>query len=401
MDRRFFMSAFGVGVFIGSICVSLFTKPKSDLFRFPAAVEIPEEFFVKDLDTDLGEKFESNDFNAEKKYISEIVGIFIKFIKDVKEKNGSDLTTRGAHARSLACLKGELQIQNQSLPENLRVGLYSKDQQIYKTWVRVSNTSRDPIGPDQNQQTRGFALKIFGVNGPKLIDNQDGQTMDMLNIALENFVVADNVDYPKVAKEEEGKLAMAWRLGVERMWNLLDSVFRSQREQNPMRLEYFSAVPYRLGPANGPKKAIKSRVVLCDPKEGEKFPSVKHTPDNVVSNILSTIRIAEELCYSLQIQVAGPKDNVEDSTTGWDSEYITVAKLKISSKDNLSDNVRGRQEFCENLSFNPWRTLEVHRPLGRTNRARKTTYLMSSMFRHSENNVEVKEPDVTSFEKVP
>ena len=43
-------------------------------------------------------------------------------------------------------------------------------------------------------------------------------------------------------------------------------------------------------------------------------------------------------------------------------------------------------QFCENLSFNPWRTLPEHRPLGSINRARLQVYPAISRFRHRKNN---------------
>lgn len=73
----------------------------------------------------------------------------------------------------------------------------------------------------------------------------------------------------------------------------------------------------------------------------------------------------------------------------------------MDKTENSADRIAGRKDFCENLSFNPWRTLETHRPLGRINRARKTTYLMSSTFRHNSNRVEIAEPTEASFASQP
>jgi hypothetical protein len=48
--------------------------------------------------------------------------------------------------------------------------------------------------------------------------------------------------------------------------------------------------------------------------------------------------------------------------------------------------------FCENLAFNPWRSLPEHRPLGGINRVRKDLYQELAKFRHQRNGVSYTEP---------
>lgn len=235
----------------------LSSAPTPDPSREPSSVEIPDRFFVQDLDQELGEKFEDGDFAKEKKYITNVVNTFLKFIQDVHSKTPTDATHRGAHAKALACLKGSFSVNNENLPENLRVGLFAKNES-YKTWIRVSNSSQDPFSKDKEQNTRGFAMKLLGVEGPKLIDpEQASSTMDLLTVAAEAFVAKDNSNYSKIS-EGENPVALFVRLGVARALSLVATVKKTQSEQNPLRLEYFSTVPYRLGPASGPKKASRA-----------------------------------------------------------------------------------------------------------------------------------------------
>ena len=117
----------------------------------------------------------------------------------------------------------------------------------------------------------------------------------------------------------------------------------------------------------------------------------------LAKNIADTVSSVDEICYDFKVQIAGPGDNVEDATIAWRAPYETVAKLWIRKADNPVPAIVGRQAFCENLSFNPWRTLEAHRPLGRINRARRTAYLMSSSYRHQVNNVPQVEPTESSW----
>jgi len=49
-------------------------------------------------------------------------------------------------------------------------------------------------------------------------------------------------------------------------------------------------------------------------------------------------------------------------------------------------------QYCETLSFSPWRTLPEHRPLGGINRARLRVYPAIARFRHEKNDVVFREP---------
>lgn len=378
-----------------------FLPTQPPMVREPGSVEIPENFFVQDLDQELGESFEDNDLNKEKQYITNVANTFLSFSKQVREKHSSSQTFRGAHGRALSCLKGQFEVQSQNLAENLRVGLFSKNE-TYKTWIRISNSDQDPFSKDGDQNTRGFAMKLLGVEGKKLIDPEEHiPTLDLLMVAAEAFVARDNFNYSKIADGTETNFQLFLRLGVARLAALLSSVSTAKAEMNPLRLNYFSTVSYRLGPEKGPKQAIKFRIVLCDPKGGEKFPAGKEGVSNLEKNITDTFNAVEEVCYDFKVQMKSKSDNVEDATTKWKSEYKTVAKLRIKKNENSTDAIAGRKDLCENFSLNPWRTLEEHRPLGRINRARKTTYLMSSKFRHGSNRTSNEEPEASSFEQIP
>ena len=56
------------------------------------------------------------------------------------------------------------------------------------------------------------------------------------------------------------------------------------------------------------------------------------------------------------------------------SAAIRIPNQSFASNEQL--------EFCENLSFTPWRALPEHRPLGGINGTRKKSYLAISQRRH-------------------
>jgi hypothetical protein len=69
--------------------------------------------------------------------------------------------------------------------------------------------------------------------------------------------------------------------------------------------------------------------------------------------------------------------------------FHEVATVYIPRQD--IDSPR-RNEFAENISFNPWHALPEHRPLGVINRVRKVVYDKISNVRHEMNSVERQEP---------
>ncbi len=66
--------------------------------------------------------------------------------------------------------------------------------------------------------------------------------------------------------------------------------------------------------------------------------------------------------------------SVENSQKEWlesDAPFYKVATILIPEQEfDTPDN----NDRCENLSFDPWRVLPEHRPLGATNRVRKIVY---------------------------
>jgi hypothetical protein len=85
------------------------------------------------------------------------------------------------------------------------------------------------------------------------------------------------------------------------------------------------------------------------------------------------------------LQQPGLPMPVEDATIVWkksDSPFVTVAHIEIPAQefDTLQQN-----EFCENLSFNPWHALPDHRPVGVFNRVRKALYSEVAKYRWAAN----------------
>ena len=78
--------------------------------------------------------------------------------------------------------------------------------------------------------------------------------------------------------------------------------------------------------------------------------------------------------------------------------YGVQKKVLISVLQNyIYHNKRicaiGQEEFGSNLSFNIWRTLPEHQPLGSIAEVRRTVYAASAETRHQANGQQLQEPD--------
>ena len=101
----------------------------------------------------------------------------------------------------------------------------------------------------------------------------------------------------------------------------------------------------------------------------------------------------------VQIQTDPHRMPIEDATVKWSerlSPYIPVAELRIPRQ---RFDTPAQLAFADNLSYNPWHSLEAHRPLGNQNRARRRMYHELSRLRQSMNNTPHVEP--TGAERFP
>jgi hypothetical protein len=95
----------------------------------------------------------------------------------------------------------------------------------------------------------------------------------------------------------------------------------------------------------------------------------------------------------VQLNTDLDKMPVEDATVEWsetESPYVTVATLEIDPQISWQHGTSDRQDNA--LSFNIWRGLTAHQPLGNINRARNDTYRRSTAFRAGVNGCPMHDP---------
>ena len=300
--------------------------------------------------------------------------------------SASELTQRGAHPKHHGCVTARFQVVS-NLEPALRTDLFTPNA-VYPAWVRFSNND-DPKA-DTTPDVRGFAIKLFDVPGEKFTGNDT--THDLLLVSHPVFLFPDVETYVR-AFEAFGK-NQPLRFFFNPLKPELKS-FRIAREmlkehRDLLAMRWWSMVPYQYGA----DKAVKYSVRPCADSAAKKRNYGQGIGENFLSERLQESLRRDPACYEFMVQIQNdPKTMpIEDPTVEWD-ETITpfqpIARLTIPAQQFDSEE-RGR--LCENMSFNPWRAVSEHRPLGGISRARREIYAALSHFRRERNQVSNAEP---------
>ena len=325
----------------------------------------------------------------------EIAQKIIRLMEDQMAKNfPTGRTLRDVHSKGHGCVTAEF-IVEPGLPDELRVGVF-KEARKFPAFIRFSNagglakiggTARD-IRPD----ARGMAIKLIGVEGPKILEQErDEKTHDFLLFTPNVFFTADPGGfYDLMVALTTSFPALVWFL--LRHPPIAYALLLSLRiYADLLNLQYFSAVPYLFG-----EKAVKYSTKALSRR-------ISMLPSLFSYNYLRE-RMKERLAHEgaefefmIQFQTDPYLMPIENAIVPWDeklSPFIRVATIKIPPQ---SFDSAEQLEYCDNLSFTPWHCLPQQRPLGSVSRVRRTVYETISKFRHDRNGVPRREPTLESF----
>jgi hypothetical protein len=331
-------------------------------------------------DTELGKEYPNPN---EEKIAKRTLELTLNSIKE-NSKNGGKVL-RDAHPKHHGCVSGSFTVES-SVPATMRFGVFANPK-TYPIWIRFSNGGTPPKD-DKEGDIRGMAIKLIGVDGEKLLeDEKNEKTQDFLVISHPVLPVGDPQDYLDLfeaafAKKPLRHLIFSGQFGAIRKITAL----RGLKVPSPLGIRYFSTTPYKLGNA-----AVKYSARPCDNFNPE-MPA-ELTP-NYLKEAMAKHLSEKEACFDFMVQpqtdpIAMP---VEDPAEEWGetvSPFVKVATIKI---DKQKFDAPEQMEACENLAFTPWHSLPDHKPLGGINRVRKSVYIGISKYRHEANGVPRKEP---------
>ncbi|KAI1315286.1 hypothetical protein EDD11_001018 [Mortierella claussenii] len=300
---------------------------------------------------------------------------------------------RDVHAKATAILRAELRV-NDNIPPEFAKGIFVPGK-TYEAVLRLSNADANPNQQDNHDDGRGFALKLLGVEGEKLLEtDKTATTQDFLFIKDPIFFTNDAQTYLDLfSKMATGsvidKITLPFTLGLR--GSLIAAKLGTGKIGNPLQIPYFSAVPYQLGVGEG-RLAVKYAIrPVSDQKDPIPLsPSHDYLHEAVKASVSQS---PVQFKFLVQPKV-NEHQNVEDSMTEWDvkeAPFYEIATLTIPTQDADSHELL---VLGERLSFNPWHCLKEHRPLGSINRIRKVVYERISRVRDQINSVPREEPSL-------
>jgi hypothetical protein len=283
---------------------------------------------------------------------------------------------RDAHRKAHGCVQAKFTVLDQ-LPANVAQGLFAKPQ-AYDAVVRFSNGS-GASADDHKGDGRGMAIKVMGVPGPKLLEDEaSASTQDFVMINHPVFFVRNAADYVGFQKAlgGGGLPAVGWLAAHAFHEVPILFAISNKKVLNPLASRYWSMTPYKLG-----NTQMKFSAKPC---AGGKFVETSDTPDRLRDNMSAQLATGSA-CFDFMVQPRTKPTSmpIEDATIEWKesvSAFVPVARLEIPAQTPETDTA------CEVRSFTPWHSIAEHRPLGGISRVRKAVYLSVSKLRHQLNN---------------
>lgn len=319
---------------------------------------------------------------------------------------------RDVHSKTHGCVKATFTVLD-SLDSRLRYGLFANPGQ-YQAWIRFSSGNEYPQ-PDSTHDARGMAIKVMGVKGKKLLEDDGLPPADTQDFPLMNatqFFIRDITEYAEFTKYLGSGFGATAKYGYflggftpdVRKWHLREMML-AEKTLKPapdslLNTQFYSVSAFKLGPQDNVKYSAR-------PCKESPAADVDRSDPNFLRKEMVKRLATGSACFEfmVQLQVPGKDMPVEDTTVEWsedDSPFLPVARLDVPSQQFEINN-----DLCEGLSFNPWHSLPEHRPIGVMNRIRKAVYLEVSRYRRQMNGVPLCEPknldsiDLASCESVP
>lgn len=323
---------------------------------------------------------------------------------------------RDAHAKSHAVLEGELVI-DPDLPPHLCQGLFATPA-TYPVIARISST-QPTIHSDQIRGIRAIAIKVLGVHGPRALEDDDASTQDFVMVDSPEFPFADARHYLQIGMPIAAALTrmpdwalMALTEPLGKVVDLTEMLPPPLRVPIPSMIKLFTNRNYYvLGLEFNTASALRYGDYVAKISVKPLSESVKRLQKRLIPRGLGDdahrILIADffrenDAEYDVCAQLCTDVDAIEDATVVWSTSPPPERVAKLIFRQQNSDCYCRRAYADDVLSFNSWRTLEAHRPLGSINRLKAKVYDASSKFRHEKNNAPQIEPsDIDQLPSCP
>jgi hypothetical protein len=324
-------------------------------------------------------------------------------IQNVTYKDGGH-ALRGVHAKSQGLIEAQLVVVD-GLPAHLAQGLFARAGS-YPVVMRFSAVPGDVLD-DAVSTPRGLAVKVIGVDGPRLSGSEAATTQDFVMINGPAFgapnakkflgtvkLLAGTTDKAPVLKKVLSTALQGIEKVVEAVGGKSPTLISlgGHPETNILGETYYTQTPFLFGdyiaklcvaPSSAGLEALtNAKVDLSDRPNG-----LRQAVVDFFATHGGEWEVKAQLCTNLESMP------IEDASVAWpedESPYVTVARI-VAEPQAAWSHERSRT-VDDGMAFNPWHGLAAHQPLGSINRARKQVYEMSKRFRAAHNGVTIDEP---------
>ncbi|WP_396276965.1 catalase family protein [Glutamicibacter creatinolyticus] len=317
---------------------------------------------------------------------------------------------RDAHAKSHAILKATVTVHD-GLPPELAQGIFAAPA-TYDAVVRMSSSPGD-LHTDRTAAPRGFAVKLIGVEGERLLPEPAGHNQDFLMVNFPTLafgtiakykdmlaLLEKNSQAPEILQRVATGTMRVAREAVEAVGITPSATLEGLGRDNSHLLgeTYYTQAAIRYG-EHVAKLSIAPKSENVRSLTGRRM---KVEDFSGIRDVLVDYFRSEGAEYELRAQLSTDVDAmpVEDAAVLWkeeDSLHRPVATLRIEPQDAYTPERRIYGDDV--LTFNPWNGVQAHQPLGSIMRIRKHAYERSTAYRHDYNVRERVEPD--SIEQIP
>ena len=284
---------------------------------------------------------------------------------------------RALHAKQNLGVEAELVI-NADVPADAKHGMFAAPKR-YRAVARFSNGAPTKQS-DRTPDVRGLAIKVFGVDGTKVIPGMENETtQDFLAIRTSALPISNAAEFMTLVRVARPQALLPIRLmvalGPRRAIQIIRAALVGLKApQRPLAsTSFYSALPIALGP-----HAVQYAFTARDKSEPTKLTS----PNSLGEALAAQLR-TQAVSYDLQLRfyTDATQTPIEDAAVEWSSPWHTVGQLILPVQD--PDSARGQkvQALVEQLAFDPWHARTDMRPLGNIMRARNVAYRSSTTAR--------------------
>lgn len=336
--------------------------------------------------------------------VAEMVDVLRSISETTFEHGGHAL--RSVHAKSHGLLKGTFKVLG-GLPPEFAQGAFAHATE--GPCVLRFSTNPGDILADSVSTPRGLAVKLVGVEGPRLPGSEALQTQDFVMQNAPAFTAADPKTFLKTLKllakttdRGEGlkKAFSAILRGSEKVVEAFGGQSATLKslgghpETHLLGETFYTMVPLLYGPYFAKVSVAPVSPELIALKDAPL--NVNGKPDGLREAVNAFFaEHGGEWEIRVQLGVDIEKTPVEDASVIWPEDltpYVAVARIVVPPQPAWNDELS--RQIDDGMLFSPWQALAAHRPLGGIMRSRKPAYEMSGQWRSEHNGCPLHHPGV-------